>query len=109
MNRNKKILLGILILVLGSLIVMGIIFFRKPSYKQIVNLAPNMTVEEVVHKLGKTYRDVGSGTKGLSYMLRDRPAAAVLTFYEDKLINAVIQYRTGEVEFIIRPDYMKGH
>lgn len=108
MNKKKRgSALGVTLL-LCSLMLVGSVIFRRPTYRQIITLQANMTVKEVTDKLGRMYRDVGSGTKILSYMLRDRKAAAILTFYQDKLVNVVIYYQTGEVEFIIRPDYMKA-
>lgn len=108
MDKKKRgIALGMTLLIC-SLIFIGSIIFKRPTYKQITTLQENMTVKEVIYKLGRVYRDVGSGTKSFSYMLRDRQAAAILTFYQDKLVNVIIHYETGEVEFIIRPDYIKA-
>ena len=108
MDKKKRgIALGMTLLIC-FLIFIGLVIFRRPTYKQITSLHKNMTFKEVIYKLGRAYRDVGSGTKVLSYMLRDREAAAILTFYQDKLVNVVIHYQTGKVEFIIRPDYIKN-
>ena len=105
MNKRKNVVLLILTLLVGILIIVYEVFFRKPTYNQVITLKSDMTVQEVIHKLGRAYKEVGSGITALSYMLSDHKAAVIITFYQDRLINVVIHYKTGDVEYIIRPDY----
>lgn len=104
MNKRKRNLVLVLTLSTCLLITIGTLIFRRPTYKQIIALESDMTVKEVIHNLGRLYKDIGSGTIVLRYYLRDRKAAAILTFYQDRLVNVIIKYSTGETEFIIKTD-----
>ena len=103
-KKEKKVLVLVITLLICSLIIMGSLIFRRPTYKQITALQSGMTTKEVVHNLGRLYEDIGSGTIVLRYYLKDRKAATMLTFYQDKLVNVIVKYPTGEIECIIRTD-----
>lgn len=104
MNKRKRILVFIMSLSICLLIIIGNLIFRRPTYKQIIALQSDMTIKEIIHNLGRLYEDIGSGTTVLRYYLKDRQAAAILTFYQDKLVNVIIKYPTGETELVIRTD-----
>lgn len=104
MNKRKRNLVLVMTLSTCLLIAIGSLIFIRPTYKQITALQSDMTVKEVIHNLGRLYEDIGSGTIVLRYYLRDRQAAAILTFYQDKLVNVIINYPTGETELVIRTD-----
>lgn len=91
-------LLGIVLLIVFLIISVQ---FKRPTYKQVSELTQGMTIEQVIHKLGRLYKDEGSGTVVLVYRLQDN-GAAFLTFYEDSLVNVIVKYQTGEVKYIIR-------
>lgn len=97
--RLKLIVLAIFLLLLIA--VTGTLTPRKPSYRQLAGLKADMTLEEVIYELGSSYEDIGSGTIVLRYWLRDRNAAAILTFYQDKLANILVKYATGELEHLL--------
>lgn len=80
-----------------------VVQFKRPTYSQILELEANMTTQQVVHKLGRLYRDEGSGVTVYIYRLKDN-GAAVLTFYQDKLVNVIVKYETGEVHEIIKQE-----
>ena len=104
MNKRKRVLILVITLFICFLLIIGSLIFKRPTYKQITTLQSDMTTKEVIHNLGRLYEDIGSGTIVLRYHLKDRKAAAMLTFYQDRLVNAIIKYPTGETEFIIKAD-----
>lgn len=61
-----------------------------------------MSKEQVIDKLGWSYSNEGSGAIILRYLVSDG-GQAFLTFFDDKLINVMVKYRTGEVKKIITP------
>lgn len=105
MNKRKSVLVLVITLFICYLLIIGGLIFKRPTYKQITTFQSDMTTKEVIHNLGRLYEDIGSGTMVLRYYLKDRKAAAMLTFYQDRLVNVIIKYPpTEETEFIIKAD-----
>lgn len=97
--KNKSKLIAVIVIVIVVLIIS--VQFKRPTYRQVSELTRDMTTKQVIHKLGRLYKDEGSGTIVFVYRLKDN-GAAFLTFYEDKLVNVIVKYETGEVKHIIK-------